>query len=77
MKPRISSFPFLAAITLFGSLPASGTTILFRDEFTRGNSGNLNAAATGKSGTLGALNWVEEDVDGSGFDAEIVSNRLV
>jgi hypothetical protein len=68
----------LASIAALGSTPVSAAVVsLFRDEFTRGNNANLNAAATGKSGTLGALNWIEEDVAGSGFDAEIVSNRMV
>jgi hypothetical protein len=60
----------LAAAAL--SLSAQGE-VLFADNFNRADNGDLNAAATGKSGSLGALNWLEKDSGGGG---QIVSNEL-
>lgn len=51
----------LADITLFG------------DTFDRPDSTDLNASTAGKSGTLGALTWVQL---GSGGGMEILSNQL-
>jgi methionine-rich copper-binding protein CopC len=48
--------------------------ILFADNFDRPNSTDLNASTVGKSGSLGALNWVEKA--GSGGNASISGNLL-
>jgi hypothetical protein len=47
---------------------------LFADNFDRLNSTDLNGSTVGKTGTLGALNWVEK-VD-SGGNASISGNSL-
>lgn len=60
-----------AAATVTGSANAAVT--LFADNFDRPDNTDLNAAATGKSGTLGALNWTEVS---SGGEASIVSNAM-
>ncbi len=41
--------------------------ILFIDTFSRADNTDLNASASGKSGTLGALNWVEVASAGDPF----------
>ena len=48
--------------------------VLFADNFDRPNSTDLNASTVGKSGSLGALNWVEKA--GSGGNASISGNSL-
>lgn len=48
-------------------------TVLFGDTFDRPDNTDLNASATGKSGILGALNWVEQS---SGGDGKVLGNEL-
>lgn len=48
--------------------------VMFADNFDRPNSTDLNASNIGKSGSLGALNWVEKA--GSGGNASISGNSL-
>jgi methionine-rich copper-binding protein CopC len=48
--------------------------VMFADNFDRPNSTDMNASAVGKSGSLGALNWVEKV--GSGGNASISGNAL-
>lgn len=47
--------------------------ILFADNFDRSDSTDLNASSAGKSGTLGALNYVQLGIGGG---TEIVDNQL-
>ncbi len=55
---RAAAFGIVVAFA--AASPASATvTTLFADTFNRADSTDLNASTTGKSGTLGALNWVE------------------
>ncbi len=49
------------------------TTTLFADNFDRADNEDLNALTTGKSGTLGALDWIEQDLSGGG---RVASNEL-
>jgi len=56
----------------FTGASASAAT-LFADNFSRADNTDLNAATTGKSGSLGALDWVEVK---SGADPSITSNQL-
>jgi hypothetical protein len=53
--------------------PVQGQTTLVADTFDRADDTDLNAEATGKSGTLGALNWIEV---ASGGNPAISSNTL-
>jgi hypothetical protein len=69
-KNTILSLGITAVVCLSQSANAA---TLFADSFDRGDSDDLNAAATGKSGSLGALDWVE--LDGSGGTA-VASNEL-
>ena len=48
--------------------------VMFADNFDRPNSTDLNASTVGKSGSLGALNWVEKV--GSGGNASTSGNSL-
>lgn len=48
--------------------------VMFADNFDRPNSTDLNASTLGKSGSLGALNWVEKV--GSGGDASVSGSSL-
>lgn len=68
-----SPLPCFAALAL-GSLPASAATVLFADNFDRPGNTNLNATATGKSGTLGALNWIEVPGSPSPFGNVSIAN---
>jgi M6 family metalloprotease-like protein/uncharacterized repeat protein (TIGR02543 family) len=43
----------------------STSGVLFADNFNRSGNTNLNAAITGKSGTLGTLNWTEKTINGA------------
>jgi methionine-rich copper-binding protein CopC len=58
----------------FATLTSSSGSILFADNFDRANSTDLNASTSGKSGTLGALNWVQKV--GSGGSSSISGNQL-
>ena len=74
----ILSLAAFFVLAIAGSAQAA-TITLFADTFDRANNANLNASSTGKSGTLGALNWVEvastgnDDATGS---SEIAGNQL-
>lgn len=59
---------------LLGSTPLSAQTLLFADNFDRADSTDLNAPATGKTGTLGPLDWVQITNQNG---ASIFSNQLV
>lgn len=65
----------LAPVLLASGLAATSAhaAVLFADTFGRANNTNLNASSTGKSGTLGALNWVEANT-GSGASADASVN---
>ncbi len=68
--------PTLLALGIITGLSLSTSAqavILFADNFDRADNNDLNASATGKSGSLGALNWEERS---SGGVANIESNRL-
>jgi hypothetical protein len=54
-------------------LPLQAQTILFADTFDRPDGTDLNASSEGKSGTLGALSWVQKGVGGG---SEILGNQL-
>jgi len=57
-KRTFTQFSAAALLAAFiGSAEAS--TVLFADNFNRTDNTDLNAATTGKSGSLGALDWVE------------------
>jgi hypothetical protein len=58
----------LMAVSVFGE-----EAVLFGDTFDRPDNTDLNASTTGKSGVLGALNWVEQS---SGGDGKVLSNEL-
>jgi methionine-rich copper-binding protein CopC len=58
----------------FGTEAPPPVFIMFADNFDRPNSTDLNASTVGKSGSLGALNWVEKV--GSGGNASISGNSL-
>ncbi len=49
---------------------------LYADNFDRPNSTDQNASTVGKSGTLGALNWVEKFNTSAGGNASISGNSL-
>lgn len=63
-----------AASLLF--VTSSHAATLFADNFNRADGTNLNASTAGKSGSLGALNWVEQHGGLGGADALISSNTL-
>ncbi len=66
----------LVAIGIVGLTAVSvsaAPTVLFADTFDRADNDDLNAVATGKSGTLGALDWLEKAATGGG---RILSNEL-
>jgi hypothetical protein len=66
--------PVLAAMAGLALTGASANAaMLFGDTFDRPDNTDLNASTTGKSGTLGALDWVQL---GSGGGTEIVGNQL-
>jgi hypothetical protein len=58
----------------FGTEAPPPAFVMFADNFDRPNSTGLNASTVGKSGTLGALNWVQKV--GSGGNASISGNSL-
>jgi hypothetical protein len=62
------------AMATFGFTASASATTLFADSFDRGDNTNLNASTTGKSGSLGALDWIEKS---SSATAEINSNRIL
>jgi len=69
------------ALALFAGTSAQAATLtLFADTFDRADSADLNAVTTGKSGTLGALDWVEVGTTGANANdrgsSEIASNQL-
>lgn len=81
---RINSQNILTSVVLtvmaafvFTTASANAATIitetLFADSFDRADSDDLNASTAGKSGTLGALNWLEKSSVGGG---RILSNGL-
>ena len=76
MKTKIFRTTFIAIVglvlTSIGS-PQAATITLFEDTFDRADNTNLNAVSTGKSGTLGALDWVEVKSAG---EPTITSNTL-
>lgn len=64
----------LAGLSAFALVAGSAqAATLFADNFDRADNTDLNAAAAGKSGSLGALNWVEVV---SGADPFISGNTL-
>lgn len=64
----------LASCVALGLLAGSAqATTLFADNFNRSNNTDLNASTTGKSGSLGALDWIEKT---SAAVAEIESNKI-
>ncbi len=65
-----------ASICLASAAQTTSAAVLFADNFDRANSTDLNAIATGKSGTLGALNWGEDANGSPAGDAAINSNQL-
>ncbi len=69
-----NSFAGIANDTAWNFGTEAPSIILFADSFDRANSTDLNASTVGKSGTLGALNWVEKV--GSGGNASISGNSV-
>jgi len=63
----------VAMVTVVFTAASASATTLFADSFDRPNNTDLNAATTGKSGSLGALDWVEVK---SGGEPQIDSNEL-
>ena len=63
----------VTAIAVLGIVGSADAGMLFGDTFDRPDSADLNASAAGKSGTLGALDWVQS---GSGGGTEIADNQL-
>ncbi len=66
----IKTFVGIAGLGLCAQAQAA---VLFADNFNRPNSGDLNASTDGKSGTLGALDWIQLGSVGS---MEIDNNQL-
>lgn len=66
----------LAALTGLSLCSSVHAQTLFSDNFNRADGTDLNAATTGKSGSLGALTWLERSAGGDGGDALISSNTL-
>ncbi len=64
---------FAGTAVMLSAGPAPGQTVLFADTFDRADSEDLNAATDGKSGTLGALDWVEMSFQGT---LEVLNNEL-
>lgn len=63
-----------AMALLLGTATVQAQNILFADSFDRPDSTDLNTPATGKSGSLGALDWVQvSNQQGHG----IVANQLL
>lgn len=76
MKKKSHLLP-LAALPVMATSPftaSSGAATLFADTFDRANNTDLNAASTGKSGTLGALDWIEQS---SGATAEVSNSQIL
>jgi hypothetical protein len=66
----------LAVLSAFAlSAGSAQAQTLFADSFDRPNNTDLNASAAGKSGSLGALDWVEV-VGGAPADALIANNQM-
>lgn len=63
----------LGAIASLALGTSAHAAVLFTDTFDRPDSMDLNATTTGKSGSLGALDWVAVN---SGGGSAIVGNRL-
>jgi hypothetical protein len=55
---------------------ANAQKVLFADNFNRPNHTDLNASTIGKSGSLGALDWIEVS-SGGAVDPEISSEALI
>lgn len=79
MKKKSHLLP-LAALPVMAASPftaSSGAATLFADTFDRANNTDLNAASTGKSGTLGALDWIERSGGAAGVTAEVNNNNIL
>jgi len=63
----------VAILTLAGPSANAEPAVLFGDTFDRPDSADLNESTDGKSGTLGALNWVQL---GGGGGTEIFESKL-
>ena len=63
----------VAMAALFSVSSAEAALVLFADTFDRPDSPDLNASTDGKSGTLGALDYVQLGVGGG---TEIADNQL-
>lgn len=70
MKPLIAT---IAASLLFAT--SSHAATLFADNFNRADDAGLNASTDGKSGSLGALNWLVRN-GGAGGNSFISDNTL-
>ncbi len=68
-------FTLAAAAGLIVTSGTASAATLFADSFNRADNTDLNAATTGKSGSLGALTWNEVS-GGAGGNALIASNTL-
>lgn len=74
MKLRTSQATLLGILAAVAAAsPATASVTLFADTFDRPDNTDLNATTTGKSGTLGALSWVEKKSSG---EPQIISNNL-
>lgn len=71
-----ATFALLGLLALAFPATSQATIVLFEDNFNRPNNTNLNASATGKSGSLGALDWVQVAGGNTGGSFRIESNRL-
>ncbi|QTN33861.1 PEP-CTERM sorting domain-containing protein [Akkermansiaceae bacterium] len=78
MKIKKTATTLTAVLGLALCTSAHAAT-LFADTFDRANGDDLNASTTGKSGSLGALDWLETSGPTSGTlgaGGSIVSNQL-
>lgn len=70
-----AAIPAICVLSFIGE--SSAATVLFADTFDRADNNSLNAVSTGKTGTLGALNWTERATSGVATDdVDIVSSRM-
>jgi len=71
------SFAMLAMTTVvFTATSANALEVLFSDTFNRANNADLNASTTGKSGTLGALDWGEQIIGITPPVVDILNSQL-
>jgi len=70
---RFATLAVAVVFMLGAAASASANVMLFADTFDRPDNTDLNASTAGKSGSLGAMDWVQL---GGGGGMEIASNEL-